>query len=45
VRRQEGVEFEGKQRKIRSRKYQRKENNRRSIMVVMQAIMVVSRSQ
>jgi hypothetical protein len=41
----EGVEFAGKQRKIKSRKYERKEKNRSSMTVVMQAIMVVSRSQ
>jgi hypothetical protein len=40
-----GAEFAGKQRKIRNRKYARKENNRSSMTVVMQAIMVVSRSQ
>ena len=41
----EGVEFAGKQRKIRSRKYERKEKNRSSMTVVMQAIIVASRSQ
>jgi len=40
----EGVEFAGKQRKIRSRKYERKEN-RSSMTVVIQAIMAASRSQ
>ena len=40
----EGVEFAGKQRKIRNRKYERKQN-RSSETVVMQAIMVASRSQ
>jgi hypothetical protein len=40
----EGVEFAGKQRKIRRRKYERKEN-RSSMTVVIQAITVASRSQ
>jgi len=39
----EGVEFAGKQRKIRIRKYERKKNS--SMTVVMQAIMVASQSQ
>jgi len=41
----EGVEFVGKQSKIRSWKYERKEKNRSSMTVVVQAIMVASRSQ
>jgi hypothetical protein len=41
----EGVEFVGKQSKIRSRKYERKEKNRSSMTLVVQAIMVANRSQ
>jgi hypothetical protein len=40
-----GVEFAGKQRKIRSRKYEGKAKNRGTIKMVVQAIMVASRSQ
>jgi hypothetical protein len=41
----EGVEFAGKQCKIRSRKYEHKEKNKSSVTVVMQAIMVASQSR
>jgi len=41
----EGVEFAGKQRKIRRRRYEDKQKNRSSKTVLMQAIMMASRSQ
>ena len=41
----EGVDLAGKKRKIRRRKYERKEAYRSSRTVVTQAIMVASRSQ
>ena len=41
----EGLDLAGKQRKIRRRKYERKEAYRSSTTVVTQAILVASRSQ